>query len=647
MPPFDKCFQQLAYLTFGLLGAFAAPVHAQSVVSHWHPWIEVGGGYSSRDGGNTGSGADSIGRGEMRLFAPFAGAPDRLLFGQFTGMLHDDRVDQGNAAVGFRQMLGGDGALGGFNIGGWAGLDVRDSDSGNQFWQISGGVELLSDQFDLRANYYGPLSDPQSADGDFSEFLLTGATIALVGAEEVAMQGFDGEIGMRIPLGNQAAPISRVEARAFVGGYYFDDDDAYEEISGAKGRLELRIHDPLATVPGSLLTLDYALSHDEVRGTNHDVGLKLRVPLTDAGHDDSSGFDDHGLQQWRMTDSIERRSGIVIGQSEAEPVEDARTGVAINRVVYADNANDISKMSAEAGDNSLIIANGLIVGQQALLGNQSLVGGGSAIELRGRRTGRSAGFEAPGSPAELTAPSEVGLVLSGSNVHVTGLDIRGASTGIHGGNGKSNVFLTNLTLEYIDAPLVMAGIHFGDDNSNITLDGVRTKDLALSFIFDHNNQNVEILNSTISGSLFGFVSFKSGNGSDAEPVIIRNLVADGIASFSPCHPAFVAECDSIVMYETGNFVSIEDSAFSNVEGSVVYSAVSGNKIWLTDNVIGPNVGAATFTFDGDITIGAGSTGNVNNTGAEITCELGGVWGVGGAIEFTDGTFLDGSTCTVP
>ena len=93
---------------------------------------------------------------------------------------------------------------------------------------------------------------------------------------------------------------------------------------------------------------------------------------------------------------IERDDDIVTVQSKAEGVQDALTQVHFDRVAYA---NSITTVSNEAGDNTLIIANGTFGGPQELNGNQTLQGGKSTILVTGLKSGTTPSFTAPASRA--------------------------------------------------------------------------------------------------------------------------------------------------------------------------------------------------------------------------------------------------------
>ena len=101
------------------------------------------------------------------------------------------------------------------------------TDNDNTFGQVSGGLEALSQYFDVRVNGYYPFSDPEAVEG-MAEVELKGDTIFMTGRAEVPLYGVDGEIGGRLPLasGNSAS------LGVYGGGFWFDHDDIEEAVAG-------------------------------------------------------------------------------------------------------------------------------------------------------------------------------------------------------------------------------------------------------------------------------------------------------------------------------------------------------------------------------------------------------------------------------
>ena len=71
-----------------------------------------------------------------------------LFFIDARGKFFEDDVKEGNFALGYRRMHSS-----GFNFGAWLGADARSTERNNGFWQLSGGLEALSYDFDAPVEF--------------------------------------------------------------------------------------------------------------------------------------------------------------------------------------------------------------------------------------------------------------------------------------------------------------------------------------------------------------------------------------------------------------------------------------------------------------------------------------------------------------
>ncbi len=462
-------------------------------------WWELGGFY----------GTDDSSRGEIVLFTPLMQSATTLFFLDARGKLFEEDVQEANLALGYRQMLPS-----GWNLGLWAGWDIRDTEVDNRFHQVSFGVEALSERFDVRVNGYVPVTDPKGSPG-LAEVFLRGNNILMVGGEEVALNGVDGEVGMllfgrsRGGGGSKDAPAAakRHELRGYVGGFWFDDDDAIDKVAGPKGRLEYRINDIVSALPGSRLTIESELSYDEVRDRKFEIGARLRVPFGARGSDAALRTASLNAQELRMIEGLERDTDIITVQSKEESVIDDATNVAMNAVSFASNANQFANAVDKGGNRLIILQKGsqridvsATDGQQ-LQKNQTVQGGASTILMRGARTGTVAGFRAPGSrPTLFTYDGnfDTGAITLADNTHVAGLNIRGVgdqNNSVFGNQAlrqPQNQGLDNVVIEQMDiSKMGYHAIFFDDDNSNIRIADTAISNSAQDGVsFGNSNRNV-------------------------------------------------------------------------------------------------------------------------------------------------------------
>ncbi len=140
---------------------------------------------------------------------------------------------------------------------------------------------------------------------------FTTTTDRLFRRYEAAMDGFDAEIGVKLPLSDRAP-----EVRVFAG--YYDFDNPYgDDLSGYKGRIEMRA--------GPYFTFDAEVFDDDrLNGTDYFVGFRLHVPLY--GRDTWRKFRE-GVRGAASRSVVERRFSdmvmrdVRVQKAESEPEE--------------------------------------------------------------------------------------------------------------------------------------------------------------------------------------------------------------------------------------------------------------------------------------------------------------------------------------
>ncbi len=535
-----------------------------SAAANWDPYLSLGGYY----------GSDNTSYGEVGIFAPLAQDGSSLWFTEFQGKFFENDVSEGNAAIGYRQMMGD-----GYNLGAWVGLDLRNTFSDNMFTQVSGGVEALSERFDFRANAYLPITDKQTAAPGVETVFLSGSSIAMRGVHEVALHGVDAEFGTRLPLGEN----NKGHLGVYGGGFWFDSDDAFEEIAGFKGRVELAVNDVFGA--GSSLTGGYEYTNDDVRGDRHKVGIRLRFALGD----NKSAASDMSAQEWRMVDHIVRDTDIVIGESDAEQVADAYTNVRFDRVESATDSGTLTAAIGE-GANTLIILDGAgnpIDGGHTLSPDQTLLGGGGMLRVVGLETGAVSYFNAAGTQPMLTSDGDV--LTMASNTHATGLHIEKTNAGTIGRGivatgGLDNVAVTYNTIEThgriegnSSYGIQLEGSHLHIVDNNITTNGVD----ALG-VFANNSQDVWIKDNNITtrGSLAEAVAIWENN----QDIDVRNNVLRTTSLDLQAHGIIVGSGNNAIDLAENDI----ETASTNGAGIVLLSGVTdttitGNMVKTTGN----------------------------------------------------------------
>jgi hypothetical protein len=591
----------------------------------WNPWVEFGG-----------LGGDGDGRGIVEFWSPLMQGPTALFFFDGKFQFIEDNAQEGNAQFGVRKMTPS-----GWNVGAWVSGDMRETGEGNNFWQVAGGLEALSVKWDLRLNGYLPVTDPQVSPST-AEIVLKRNNIFMIGGEEVALYGFDGEIGYMLFGSPETKPGTRHEFRVYGGGFWFDHSDAIHEVAGPSARLEWRIDNLIPDWGGSRLTFDAGYSHDEVRDDVWQMGARLRIPLGG-----TKTYAQLNPQARRMQERIERDDDIVTVQSGPEKVFDTLTGVRFDRVAYVNPS--ITEVSQRAGNNSLLIVNGTVSGPQQLQGNQTLQGGKSTIQVTGLKSGVTTNFTAPGAKATLNNPGNAtNLTLLGNNTHVSGLNIQGAGAGndlnrgIFGGSNKSNVVLDQLQIANVGNDAIffdegnrditvddvviqnagVSGVVFLDRNSDIVISrttvanagnngifirdfnaGIVITDTAISdtglagIVVNDNNSNVTIANTTIAqaGSQAGSEGirfFDRNSNVTIADTIITDAAGDGILFQSDNSNVNIARVtiqrpgtSGIAFIDRNSGVSISDTAISGTGDNGIFFANNNSNVAITNALI--------------------------------------------------------------
>ena len=137
--------------------------------------------------------------------------------------------------------------------------DGRNSDL-NYYSQIGFGLESLGEWVDVRLNGYLPVGNDESLAG-FNNPKFKGSNIELDRIEELALAGFDLEVGVAVPY------LQRFDTKAFLGYYFYTHNAMKRDAHGVSGRLESIINERMS--------LHFSVNHDDVFGTTLNGGLAM------------------------------------------------------------------------------------------------------------------------------------------------------------------------------------------------------------------------------------------------------------------------------------------------------------------------------------------------------------------------------------
>lgn len=379
--------------------------------------------------------------GEGDLFIPVLQNADTLLFASLRMRMDDQGSSEGNYGLGLRHMLDG-----GWNLGAYGYFDRRRTPNDNYFSQVTLGVEALSQDWDLRANYYAPVGVRahtlgSTAGGDTTA-AVSGATVQIITTgssrtEERSLGGFDAEIGWRVPVFEAGADK---QFRIFGGAYHFSET-GLPDVSGPRVRAELTFDSVPYLWEGSRLSLGAEWQHDDPRGSQGFLTARLRIPLQVYGKPPSKLTP----MERRMADPVVRDIDIVAQTHTSSTPSTIETATQIsggNALVVVDNGANLPTAVTNAGANATILVSGSLTTNALInmVAGQTLMGSGTLTVQSA--SGKTATLTTSSGSISRTGGSSA-IASSAANVTITGLTIA------HSNAGTSDTITstgTNLTL---------------------------------------------------------------------------------------------------------------------------------------------------------------------------------------------------------
>ncbi|HEY2068319.1 MAG TPA: inverse autotransporter beta domain-containing protein [Rhizomicrobium sp.] len=474
-------------------GASTAPAAPPADPQKWAPYTEIG--------GEIGSGYTA---GKLDFFAPVWQNLDSMLYARAGIQLRGNDDKLWNFGLGYRTKINSD-----WILGGYAGYDSSDMTDGHMAHQWSLGAELMSEDWDVRANWY--TAPKQLHDNGNFALLIRDTTIAIAEGQDLSYSGFDGEVGYRVWHNEDT------DFRVFAGGYSFTHSDIHNaggidfnvrDIQGYKARAEVNMFDLDGIGPQSRVSLEAEYQHDGVRGSGGFVGATLRIPLGDTG----SGAQALDELDRRMADPQRRQENVLTstGFTKPQPViiyDSHITSKPTNTLYYAQqqgapgagsyaHPTTIQDATARGPVNQFVVMTdkgGPVVATGTTIQNgETVVGGGQTFTVRGT-TNPSVHFThdfAPGSGTPtLVADTGADNVLTlDSNSIIEGVNISGAFNDAIYGHNVTNVVISDVNIDGTGGGV--NGVHIVQDvsgTSNITI--------QYSTVANVSNDGVYVMNS--------------------------------------------------------------------------------------------------------------------------------------------------------
>jgi len=490
-----------ALLLGGMLLSTSA--FAETEINKWEAFLDVEGKIGSHR---------HLGEGDF--FIPLVQDEDTLLYTDIRYRLDNQSSKEGNFGLGLRHILPSSWIVGGYTY-----YDRRKTPYDNYFSQITAGLELLSVDWDFRANVYIPIGTTSHLEDSLSSVDFSGTSIMYSQGEERSMKGYDVEIGYRLPIFDAQ---EEQQVRLFAGGYRFYEDDV-QSVQGPRGRVELTFDEVPFLWEGSRLTLGAEVQRDDVRGRQSFATLRIRIPFGNQKIK-SAPIQKLSAIEKRMTTPIIRDVDIVsqAGVFEA-PVEVTATADG-NKLVYIkhdeiSSGAELNTLIQNAGENATIVLNGTLTGINSLStmkDGQTIIGKGN-IDIT-TPAGKKVSVPSPGGSISgqggyIPTSGSNTFFLMGNNTTLTGITAHitnssGTGTAIAHIDNVNNVTIKNSNLTVISSPIEVSYVFTVNDSDNIYIGNNTLKMHSdgpyaslIGFIGTQiNNVTIENYDYTISGT---------------------------------------------------------------------------------------------------------------------------------------------------
>jgi hypothetical protein len=442
--------------------------------------------------------------GQMEAWMPLAQDKDSVLYTDVRFMVDDLDNNEGNIGIGYRVMRG-DHIVG---THGW--IDRRRTEKGSVFYQLALGAEFMKEDWDLKANVYAPLSNPNvvavtPSAGGAPVFTGTGVYVDTLGVTvEEPQPGIDAEVGYRLPVAEQHIDSFRV-----YGGFYAFKGQESDDVVGGRMRASVDIN--------PLLNVGASFQYDEPRGGQAFLEAKLRFPFSA-----KKRFQTDRLRA-RMDESPERDIDIVTGTIQDDgrnkQILNAQTGQE-QRILHVDNT------AANGGDGSAENPfNTLAQAQAALRNNDTLY----IHRGDGTTTGQDQGIVIDKANVSLIG-SGTDFVYDHTRHSVSGYKEQQLSSGTLLASASAAPVITNNTTYIPQDHLTGTGIVVTGDNTYIS--GISIQDVQRHGIYVFSNDQ-QVMNSLTISDVFLDQNINNGSYGiymTAHGGIINNIDITGVTA---------------------------------------------------------------------------------------------------------------------
>ena len=314
---------------------------------------------------------------ESRAFLPISSTKNSILFADIRGVSDFDTSTEFNLGIGNREYLQDSDAV----IGAYYFYDRRQQTE--RYEQSTIGGEILSKNFEVRANFYFPFK------GEYANLSVnqSGSQVQLNGVIKKSMGGKDAEVGFKLPISNK-------ELWVYAGLYKFSANsegvEATQSIQGKKIRAEFDFANssPYGVTANISAEYDYNDNKDD-RSSTFIFRLGLPFGLKEQKY----------RQDYRMIKPIVRDVDVRIDTAIINEEAKVKVGsIEFNEIKQVSTESELYAAVNRVDNNQkrLIVVNGNIFAARPLqiLSNDMIIAGNEDIEFIGVTSGiaRKAAF---------------------------------------------------------------------------------------------------------------------------------------------------------------------------------------------------------------------------------------------------------------
>ena len=525
---------------------------------------------------------DDTNTGRGGIIYPFTQQEDSLFYGDLRGMFKSGDISEYNIGIGYRKIMEERDSI----IGTYLFRDYRkEYDLDWNQWTFGG--EYLSDQVDVRLNYYIPATDKVFVGSSLNdEIVISGNNVVFqtssLNEYYEPLSGYDFEIGKRFYLINDYN----------VGVYYRYFSFSPEDGNSMQGN-GLKIDSTFDMENDMKWSVGLDWQNDNIRKSNIEATIGISIPL---GNSLSSEDIKNDTLKKRMTEPAKRDIDIIVDStSEKEVLEetsavDPETGKPITNAIFVtahgtgdgtiDNPTNILDLHTTvegktyfANEDDVIILLGndgvIDIGDYIdtfpslqLLDGQKLLSPGGELMLASADNSEKLAYLRPdGKRATLTNSTplvgeSINVINTANNITISGIKFEGADYFIRGSNlaPKSNININNNIFSEMRDRTVYLNDH---TNINITnnefLDGTGDIELIYDTVGDFNvnvsnnnfgnleqeamfisslkstNSNIEIKNNYIKSGDRNIIEVRTASSNDSNVTISNNTLENSSA----------------------------------------------------------------------------------------------------------------------